>query len=96
MARPGPGAAVCRILEPMTTRWDDVAGLVAAARDGNEEAFRELLQSHRDAITSTLFACGVRCPETARDLGQDVALRAGTRLDTLADPRCFTACFLEW
>ena len=91
MAHLGYRTPVCRILGSMVTRWDEVAGLVAAAREGDEEAFRALLQMHRGAITSTLFACGVRCQETARDLAQDVALRAWTRLDTLADPRSFTA-----
>lgn len=42
-------------------------------------------------MTSTLFACGVRCPETARDLAQDVALRAWHRLGDLHDPRTFPA-----
>lgn len=71
--------------------WLATAERVRRARAGDELAFRELLEAHRRAITSTLFACGVRCPETARDLAQDVALRAWRRLDSLQDPRTFTA-----
>ncbi len=72
-------------------RWDEIAQLVRSARAGSEQAFRGLLDLHRQAITSTLFACGVRCEETAKDLAQDVALRAWTRLDRLSDPRAFPA-----
>ncbi len=72
-------------------RWEEIAQLVRSARAGSEEAFRSLLDLHRQAIASTLFACGVRCEETAKDLAQDVALRAWTRLDRLSDPRAFPA-----
>jgi len=72
-------------------RWNQIAQLVRSAQSGSEEAFRSLLNLHRQAITSTLFACGVRCEETAKDLSQDVALRAWTRLDRLSDPRAFPA-----
>jgi|APFre7841882724_1041349.scaffolds.fasta_scaffold16560_1 RNA polymerase sigma-70 factor (ECF subfamily) len=71
--------------------WDEVARLVTAAQGGDPDAFRELLQSHRAAVSSTLIACGVRSDETARDLAQEVALRAWRRLATLEDPRSFTA-----
>lgn len=71
--------------------WEATAALVGRARSGDQSAFAELLQSHRDAITSTLFACGVRQRETAQDLAQDVALRAWDRLPTLKDPRTFKA-----
>ena len=71
--------------------WNEIALLVRSARAGSEEAFRDLLDQHRRAITSTLFACGVRCDETAKDLAQDVALRAWTRMDRLSDPRAFPA-----
>jgi len=70
--------------------WDEVARLVGRAQDGDADAFRDLLQSHRAAVSSTLVACGVRSDETARDLAQDVALRAWRRLATLSDPRSFT------
>ncbi len=72
-------------------RWSEIAQLVRSARTGSEEAFRGLLDLHRQAISSTLFACGVRCEETAKDLAQDVAVRAWTRLDRLSDPRAFPA-----
>jgi RNA polymerase sigma-70 factor (ECF subfamily) len=72
-------------------RWQRTAALVGRARSGDERAFSELLDAHRDAITSTLFACGVRQRETAQDLAQDVALRAWERLADLKDPRTFTA-----
>ena len=73
------------------SRWEATAVLVRRARSGDEAAFGELLQAHRAAITSTLVACGVRQPETAQDLAQDVALKAWTRLDRLQDPRSFPA-----
>jgi len=73
------------------SEWDATAALVRRARSGDEQAFAELLQSHRAAVTSTLMACGVRQPETAQDLAQDVALRAWDRLPTLKDPRTFKA-----
>lgn len=72
-------------------RWEEIAEAVRLARAGSEEAFRGLLEQHRKAIASTLFASGVRCEETAKDLGQDVAIRAWTRLDRLSDPRAFPA-----
>jgi RNA polymerase sigma-70 factor (ECF subfamily) len=72
-------------------RWEEIARQVRSARAGSEDAFRSLLEFHRSAITSTLFACGVRCDETAKDLAQDVALRAWTQLDRLSDPRAFPA-----
>jgi RNA polymerase sigma-70 factor (ECF subfamily) len=71
--------------------WQEVARLVVLARGGDEDAYRRLLLSHRAAVTSTFVACGIRCPETARDLAQEVALRAWRRLDTLRDPRSFPA-----
>jgi len=64
---------------------------VRRARKGDQEAFRHLLESHRQAVSSTLFASGVRNPETARDLAQEVALRVWTRLDSLRDPQTFPA-----
>jgi RNA polymerase sigma-70 factor (ECF subfamily) len=72
-------------------RWQATADLVRRARTGDQEAFADLLQSHRAAITSTLVACGVRRPETAQDLAQDVALKAWNRLAGLKDPRTFPA-----
>jgi RNA polymerase sigma-70 factor (ECF subfamily) len=74
-----------------SSKWDEIALLVRKARRDDRAAFRELLERHRDAVVSTLFACGVRCPETARDLAQDVALRAWTKLGSLKDPRTFPA-----
>lgn len=71
--------------------WEEVANLVRRARGGDHDAFRDLLQSHREAVTSTLIACGARSSETVRDLAQDVALRAWTRLTELRDERYFTA-----
>jgi RNA polymerase sigma-70 factor (ECF subfamily) len=78
-------------LAGQSTDWEEIARWVELARRGDDEAFRLLLESQRSAITSTLFACGVRCSETARDLAQDVALRAWTGLKQLQDPRTFRA-----
>jgi RNA polymerase sigma-70 factor (ECF subfamily) len=64
---------------------------VVRARRGDDEAFRALLLQHQTAITSTLVACGVRCPETAKDLAQEVALRAWQNLGRLKDARTFPA-----
>jgi RNA polymerase sigma-70 factor (ECF subfamily) len=74
-----------------TSKWDAIELLVRRARKGDHNAFRALLDEHRGAVVSTLFACGVRCPETARDLAQDVALRAWTKLGALKDARTFPA-----
>ena len=74
-----------------SSKWHEIEHLVRRARKGDQEAFRGLLERHRDAVVSTLFACGVRCPETARDLAQDVALRAWSKLDALKEPRTFPA-----
>ncbi len=74
-----------------SSKWDEIELLVRRARKGNHDAFRTLLEEHRDPVVSTLFACGVRCQETARDLTQEVALRAWTKLGALKDPRAFPA-----
>jgi RNA polymerase sigma-70 factor (ECF subfamily) len=74
-----------------TSKWDAIELLVRRARKGDHDAFRALLDEHRSAVVSTLFACGVRCPETARDLAQEVAFRAWTKLRTLKEPRTFPA-----
>jgi RNA polymerase sigma-70 factor (ECF subfamily) len=74
-----------------SSKWDAIELLVRRARKGDEDAFRDLVNQHRSAVVSTLFACGVRCEETARDLAQEVALRAWTRLRSLRDPRTFPA-----
>lgn len=79
------------IPERGSEHWDLVELLVRQARTGDAEAFRRLLELHQSRVTATLVACGVRCPETARDLAQDVALRAWTSLERLRDPRTFPA-----
>lgn len=68
----------------------DLARLVDAAREGDEEAFRTLLEAHRDAVASTLYACGIRCRDTASDLAQEAAIRAWTKLDRLTDAAAFS------
>ncbi len=73
------------------SKWDRIELLVRRARRGDQGAFRDLLEDHRSAVVSTLFACGVRCSETAKDLAQDVALRSWQRLDSLKEPRTFPA-----
>jgi len=72
-------------------RYFEIARLVRESRNGSEESFRKLLELHRQAIASTLYACGIRLRDTAEDLTQDTALRAWTRLDRLKDPRSFPA-----
>lgn len=74
-----------------SSKWDAIELLVRKAGKRDQAAFRTLLEEHRSVVVSTLFACGVRCRETAHDLAQDVALRAWQRLDTLSDPRAFPA-----
>lgn len=71
--------------------WDAVAVLVRRARRGDEEAFRQLLESQRGAISTTLAACGVRSRDTAFDLGQEVALKVWSALGELRDPRALGA-----
>lgn len=76
----------------MTVReLDEVDRLVRRSRRGDAEAFRRLLELHRTAVSSTLFACGVRCRETALDLAQETALSAWSGLSRLEDPRSFPA-----
>jgi RNA polymerase sigma-70 factor (ECF subfamily) len=84
-------AILTAVVKDRTTDWERVARLVERARFGDSEAFRSLLEEHRTAVSSTLFACGVRCPETVRDLAQDVALRAWQNLSRLKDSRTFPA-----
>ncbi|MCP4903181.1 MAG: sigma-70 family RNA polymerase sigma factor [bacterium] len=79
------------ITNPSGPDWEKIGALVQEARDGGEEAFRSLLEMHQPALTSTLVACGVRCPETVHDLIQDVASKAWTSLGRLRDPRSFPA-----
>jgi RNA polymerase sigma-70 factor (ECF subfamily) len=74
-----------------SSKWEAIERLVRRARKGDNAAFHELLDLHRDAVVSTFFACGVRCPETARDLAQDVALKVWQKLDGLRDARTFPA-----
>lgn len=74
-----------------TGRWDRIEALVRRARRGDDAAFAELLDLHRETVTATLIACGIRTQETARDLAQDVAIRAWRSLQRLEDPRSFTA-----
>ncbi len=91
---PGPARLVTGrfgIVIDGSDRWHQVAVLVRQARAGDDDAFRRLLGSHQKAVSSTLVACGVRCPETARDLAQEVAMRAWTRLGSLSEPRTFPA-----
>ena len=66
------------------------ARLVRRARRGDEEAFRQLLEAHQEAIATTLYACGVRDSETARDLAQDTALKAWQRLASLRQVASFS------
>lgn len=72
-------------------KWLELTGLVQQAQKGDQEAFRELLLAHRDAVVSTLIACGVRSPATTLDLAQDVALRVWTGLPNLREARTFRA-----
>ena len=74
-----------------SAKYDEIELLAGRARRGDHEAFRLLLEQHRSVVVSTLYACGVRCEETARDLAQDVALRAFKKIDSLKDPRTFPA-----
>lgn len=76
---------------PADERFERIALLVGRARRGDEDAFRALVDHHRAAVSSTLYACGVRNPDTAADMAQEVAVRAWTRLDRLHDPRTFPA-----
>lgn len=74
-----------------SSKWEAIELLVRRARKGDHDAFRALLEEHSGAVVSTLFACGVRCRETAHDLAQEVALRAWTKLENLKDTRTFPA-----
>lgn len=70
-------------MHPDTAR-SDVAGLVAAARDGDHAAFHELYRNFSRMVHGILLA---RVPyEAVEDLVQDVFLQAFRQLPRLRDP----------
>ena len=73
----------------MPTEHDDTAGLVRRAQSGDLDAYGELVERLRDAVFAL---CYHRCAnfETARDLAQDVFIRAYQHLAQCADPERFT------
>lgn len=71
-------------------RGDDLAGLVAAARDGDGAAFDEVYRRTARGVHGLLLARVP--PREADDLVQEVFLTAWRRLDALREP----AAFLGW
>jgi RNA polymerase sigma-70 factor, ECF subfamily len=71
------------VTNPDTTR-SEAAGLVAAARDGDHAAFRELYRNYSRMVHGILL---VRVPyQAVEDLVQDVFLQAYRQLPRLRDP----------
>jgi RNA polymerase sigma-70 factor (ECF subfamily) len=64
------------------------AGLALRARDGSEDAFRELVHRFERPVY-TLVLRMVRDPGTAEELAQDVFVKAHRRLDTYDPERRF-------
>ena len=60
-----------------SAKWDAIELQVRRARKGDDDSFRALIEEHRSAVVSTLFACGVRCPETAQDIAHRLRFAPG-------------------
>jgi len=65
-----------------------IADLVGRARDGDPEAYTELVRRFQDAVYATAYQA-VLDPEAARDLAQDTFVRAYEALGSLRDPASF-------
>jgi RNA polymerase sigma-70 factor (ECF subfamily) len=65
-----------------------IAELVSRARDGDAEAYTELVRRFQDAVYATAYQA-VLDPEAARDLAQDTFVRAYEALGSLRDPASF-------
>lgn len=73
---------------------DPVAGLVDRARHGCHEAYRELVERHRDRVYR--FCLGwTGNPEDAEELCQDTFVRAYSALPRYSDEDRFTAWLLR-
>jgi RNA polymerase sigma-70 factor (ECF subfamily) len=66
----------------------DVADLAERARDGDREAYGELVRRFRPAIYAVLLGW-LHDPAEADDLAQDVFLHGMRKLGQLRDARCF-------
>lgn len=78
-----PGGAA----QPSTASPADVAGLVAAAREGDRAAFGALYERYTRFVHGVLLANADR--QDVQDLVQDVFLRAMQQLHTLREPAAF-------
>lgn len=76
--------------DPISSRRD-MAHLVVRAREGDGEAFGQLLQSHQPVIWRSLRACGVKGEASAEDLAQETALAAWINLSRLKEPQAFSS-----
>ena len=65
-----------------------IAELVRQARDGDAEAYTELVCKFQDAVFATAYQM-VLDFDTARDLAQETFVRAYERLGSLRDPASF-------
>ncbi len=69
---------------------DDVGALAAAARNGDQAAFRRLFEMHQAGVYS-LIAYLVRSADEAADLVQTTFIKAWRALPRLQEPATFTA-----
>ncbi len=65
-----------------------VAELVERTRNGDAEAYAELVRRFQDAVYATAYQA-VLDADTARDLAQETFVRAYERLNSLRDPAAF-------
>ncbi len=70
-------------MEPGTTRTE-LARLVAAARDGDQDAFHQLYRCYARMVHGILLACAPH--HAVEDLVQEVFLQAYRQLPRLRDP----------
>lgn len=68
----------------MNVKYDDKI-YVRKCLEGDREAFRELVVAHQTRVLSTIYRM-VRNTDTARDLSQEVFVKAYTKLSTF-DPK---------
>jgi RNA polymerase sigma-70 factor (ECF subfamily) len=68
--------------------WMEIAILVDKAKQGDRQAYGEIIRRFTDCVQATAFK-HLRNSHEAEELTQDVFIHAMDKLDQLRDPRCF-------
>ena len=68
---------------------DEDAQIIAAVRNGEQEAFGQLVVRHGDRLYASLYQLSNRDPELAGELTQEAFIRAFERLDRFAGHSSF-------